>query len=40
MPLPQQDEIFAIEAELNRRFRAGDKAAELKRPIPGVTHIS
>jgi hypothetical protein len=38
-PLPQQDEIFAIEAELNRRYKAGDKSAELVRPIPGDTHI-
>lgn len=30
MPLPQQDEIKAIEVELNRRFQAGDKSAELK----------
>src|SRR5438128_1857061 len=37
-PLPQQDEIFAIEAELNRRYQAGDRAAELTRPIPGTTH--
>jgi hypothetical protein len=29
-PLPQQDEIKAIEVELNRRFQAGDKTAELK----------
>jgi hypothetical protein len=36
--LPQQDEILAIESELNRRFQAGDKAAELKRPIPGAQH--
>lgn len=35
---PQQDEIFAIEAELNRRYQAGDKDAELKRPIPGGQH--
>ena len=28
--LPQQEEIRAIEGELIRRFRAGDKAAELK----------
>jgi hypothetical protein len=28
--LPQQDEIKAIEAELNRRYKAGDKSAELK----------
>lgn len=27
---PQKDEIRAIEGELIRRFRAGDKAAELK----------
>jgi hypothetical protein len=38
-PLPQQDEIFAIEAELNRRFQAGDTSAKLDRPIPGTTHI-
>jgi hypothetical protein len=35
---PQQDEIFAIESELNRRYQAGDKAAELQRPIPGAIH--
>jgi hypothetical protein len=28
-PLPQQDEIKAIEVELNRRYQAGDKSAEL-----------
>jgi hypothetical protein len=28
--LPQQEEIRAIEGELIRRFRAGDKTAELK----------
>ena len=38
-PLPQQDEIFATEAELNRRYQAGDKSAELIRPIPGTTRI-
>jgi hypothetical protein len=38
-PLPQQDEIFAIENELKRRYQAGDRAAELIRPIPGATHI-
>lgn len=38
-PLPQQDEIFAIEAELKRRYQAGDRSAELTRPIPGATHI-
>lgn len=35
---PQQDEIFAIESELNRRYQAGDKAAELQRAIPGNIH--
>jgi hypothetical protein len=30
MPLPQQDEIKAIEVELNNRYKAGDKSAELK----------
>jgi hypothetical protein len=30
VPLPQQDEIRAIEGELNRRYKAGDKTAELK----------
>ena len=29
-PLPQQDEIKAIEVVLNRRYQAGDKTAELK----------
>jgi hypothetical protein len=29
-PLPQQDEIKAIEVELNWRFQHGDKSAELK----------
>src|SRR2546423_592057 len=38
-PLPQQDEIFAIENELKRRYQAGDRSAELTRPIPGVSHI-
>ena len=38
-PLPQQDEIFAIENELKRRYQAGDRTAELVRPIPGETHI-
>src|SRR6266481_3226948 len=28
--LPQQDEIKAIEAELNRRYKAGDQTAELQ----------
>lgn len=35
---PQQDEILQIESELNRRYQAGDKSAELKRPIPGEKH--
>ena len=30
MALPQQDEIKAIEVELNWRFQHGDKSAELK----------
>ena len=30
MALPQQDEIKAIEVELNQRYQAGDKTAELK----------
>jgi hypothetical protein len=30
VPLPQQDEIRAIEGELNQRYKAGDKTAELK----------
>ena len=30
IPLPQQDEIKAIEVELNLRYKAGDKSAELK----------
>ena len=29
MSLPQQDEIKAIEVELNRRYQAGDKSADL-----------
>jgi hypothetical protein len=37
-PLPQQDEILAIEGELKRRFDTGDKTAELQRPIPGFQH--
>jgi hypothetical protein len=34
--LPQQEEIRAIEGELIRRFRAGDKAAELKPVWPAA----
>jgi hypothetical protein len=37
-PLPQQQEILAIEAELRRRFDAGDKSAAWVRPIPGGIH--
>jgi hypothetical protein len=40
-PLPQQDEIKAIEVELNQRFQAGDKSAELKEFWPSVRrHIA
>ena|SRR5438093_9149998 len=40
-PLPQQDEIKAIEVELNRRYQAGDKTAELKEFWPSVRrHIA
>ena len=40
-PLPQQDEIKAIEVELNRRFQAGDNSAELKEFWPSVRrHIA
>ncbi len=40
-PLPQQDEIKAIEAELNRRYQAGDKTAELIQFWPDVRrHIA
>jgi hypothetical protein len=34
----QSKEIYAIEAELNRRYQAGDKDAELKRAMPGGLH--
>jgi hypothetical protein len=34
----QQREIYAIEGELNRRYQAGDKDAELKRAMPGSQH--
>lgn len=41
MPLPQQDEIKAIEVELNRRYKAGDKSAELKEFWPSARrHIA
>lgn len=34
----QQNQIYAIEGELNRRYQAGDKKAELKRAMPGQQH--
>lgn len=37
--LPQEEEILTIEGELARRYQAGDKTAELKRPIPGSVHL-
>ena len=41
MPLPQQDEIKAIEVELNNRYKAGDKTAELKEFWPSARrHIA
>jgi hypothetical protein len=41
MPLPQQDEIKAIETELNARYQAGDKTAELKEFWPSTRrHIA
>src|SRR5262249_12619956 len=41
MPLPQQDEIKAIEVELNRRYQAGDKGAELREFWPSTRrHIA
>ena len=40
-PLPQQDELKAIEVELNRRYQAGDKTAELIQFWPDVRrHIA
>jgi hypothetical protein len=39
--LPQQDEIKAIEAELNLRYKAGDQTAELQEFWPASRrHIS
>jgi len=39
--LPQQDEIKAIEVELNYRYQAGDKTAELKEFWPSTRrHIA
>src|SRR5438128_11060780 len=38
---PEQDEIKAIEVELNRRYQAGDKTAELKEFWPSARrHIA
>jgi hypothetical protein len=34
----QQNEIYAIEGELNFRYQHGDKDAELKRAMPGQQH--
>jgi hypothetical protein len=39
VPLPQQDEIRLVEAELSRRYQAGDKAAELKPAWPEERRI-
>jgi hypothetical protein len=36
MALPQQDEIKAIEVELNQRYQAGDNGAELKEFWPST----
>jgi hypothetical protein len=36
-PLPQQDEIRAIEGELNRRYHNGDKRAYFDPDAPHVT---
>lgn len=36
-PLPQQDEIRAIEGELNRRYRGGDRTAYFEPSAPHVT---
>jgi len=41
MALPQQDEIKAIETELNWRYQQGDKSAELKEFWPSTRrHIA
>jgi hypothetical protein len=41
MALPQQDEIKAIEVELNWRYKNGDKSAELKEFWPSARrHIA
>jgi len=36
IPLPQQDEIKAVEVELNRRYQGGDKSAALKEFWPST----
>ena len=40
VPLRQQDEIKAIEVELNRRYQAGDKSANLAEPWPSARRHS
>src|SRR5947208_14719899 len=41
MPLPQEVELKAIEVELNKRYAAGDKTAELKEFWPSTRrHIA
>jgi len=35
-PLPQQDEIRAIEGELNRRYKSGDRTAYFEPAAPHV----
>src|SRR3977135_4688047 len=37
---PQQQEILQIEAELNRRYQAGHKSAQLKRTLTGGKHYA
>ena len=40
VPLRQQDELKAIEVELNRRYQAGDKSANLQEAWPSVRRHS
>jgi hypothetical protein len=40
VPLRQQDELKAIEVELNRRYQAGDKSANLAEAWPSVRRHS
>ena len=40
VPLRQQDEIKAIEVELNRRYQAGDKSANLAEAWPSARRHS